>query len=75
MSVFTEPKRMRNCSLDICPVIVEPITAPWLAPSPGKRAHIGETRIVARVGFTMSSFEIGIFSVFWGGIFVFVFIE
>ena len=52
--VLTEPRRIRNCSRFNLPVIVEPIAAAWLLPSPGKSAQIGETNIVAKIGLINS---------------------
>ena len=74
-SVFTEPSRMRNCSRFNLPVISEPMIAAWLEPSPGKNEHIGETRIVARVGFKISFLFISNFPMSCFGIIVFDFIE
>jgi len=52
--VFIEPSNIKNCSRFNFPVILDPIIAAWLLPSPGKKEHIGETKIVARVGLIIS---------------------
>jgi len=52
--VLIEPRRIRNCSRFSLPVISEPMIAAWDEPSPGKKEQIGETRIVAMVGFMSS---------------------
>ena len=54
MIVLIEPRRIRNCSRFSLPVISEPMIAAWDEPSPGRSEQIGETRIVARVGFINS---------------------
>ncbi len=48
--VLIEPRRIRNCSRVDLPDSSEAMIAAWLLPSPGKREHIGEMKIVARVG-------------------------
>ena len=74
-SVFTDPSRIKNCSRFNLPVISEPMIAAWLEPSPGKNEHIGETRMVARVGLTISFLSISNFPMSCFGIIVFDFIE
>lgn len=74
-NVFTEPRRIRNCSLFNLPVISEPIIAAWLEPRPGKNEQIGETRIVAIVGFMISLLLMSNLSIPCFGIIVLDFIE
>lgn len=73
--VFTEPRRMRNCSLFKFLFMEEPITAAWLLPRPGRRAQIGETNKVINPGEINSFLEIGIFSKVCLGTFVLVLME
>jgi len=66
---------MRNCSLFNFPIISEPMIAAWLLPSPGKKEQKGEIIVVEIVGFINSFFVSASFSIFCGGITVFVRIE
>ncbi len=73
--MFIEPSKIRNCSRFNSPVILEPIIAAWLLPSPGKKEQIGDIKIVTRVGFIISPLFIFNFSIFCFGTFVLDFIE
>lgn len=75
ISVFIEPKRIRNWERFSLPVISDPIIAAWLEPNPGSSEHIGDIRIVARVGFMIWYFgRVSFWMVCLGGI-VFELIE
>lgn len=73
--VLIEPRRIRNCSRVVFPESSDAMIAAWLLPSPGKREHIGEIRIVAMVGLMMWDFGSVSFSIFCGGRIVLDFIE
>ncbi len=66
-SVLMEPRRIKNCSRFSFFVIVDPMIAAWLLPSPGKNEQIGEIKIVAIVGLIISFLSIFSFSIFCGG--------
>jgi len=75
ISVFIEPRRMRNWFFESLPVISLPIIAAWEEPRPGRSEHIGDIRIVASVGLIRSDFfRSSLFIVCFGGI-VFCWIE
>lgn len=73
--VLIEPRRIRNCSRVDLPEISDAMIAAWEAPRPGKSEQIGETKIVARVGFMIWDFDNVSFSVFCFGRIVFDFME
>ena len=73
--MFTEPSRIRNCSLFNFPMISEPMIAAWLESIPGKKEQIGEIKIVARVGFIISFLSMSNFPTSCFGITVFDFME
>ena len=73
--VLIEPSRIKNCSRFIFPIISEPMIAAWLLPSPGKKEHIGETKIVAIVGLMISFLLIFNFFIICFGTTVLDFIE
>lgn len=68
------PSRIKNCSFD-CLIILEETIAAWLLPSPGRKAKIGETMVVAIAGRIKCVLLICGREIFCEGIFVFLEIE